>query len=411
METAMYQPTMLKQASENIRKMREDRIARKAQEAGRSEGECAALFEKIGDRPFKETAGISCLLSDDEKKLMVIFMFAQLKAADEGKLPTDKVEARVKNYIAILTEEGLNDDIAIEMFKGCQDYYKSKALMPLFKLLREDKQFGDTIFRICGQNSVELMDAFIDGTISEYFNKAAGEKTGQDGNYAQALELVGVIKDTTLYRECMVYYVVICTADDYRNIGEEELYRIAESFSDEMRKKLLINMISNMDTVQLRKFAKLVGLFKNITGEKDTERYNRCFEDLSPQFQTRYATWLNQYIITDTLGKSDVADFWYNYAGKTAVKVHSCGCLMLEFPRFVVFEMINENTAYFYGLDYYKENIVPNTLEMTDENMMVDFLKNKTEIGGSQPLNWRRAHIGDWQFPVRDYLSQNLRAV
>lgn len=411
MDTAMYQPTMLKQASENIRKLREDRISRKAQEAGRSEGECAAIFERIGDQPFNRVAGISYCLSDEEKKNLVVFMFAQLKAAGEGLIDPEKVESRVKNYIAILTEEGLTDDVAVEMFKGCQDYYKSKSIQPLFKLLRDDSRFAECVKRICGQDAREVMDAFIDGTVSEYYNKTASDRAEAEGGYAKALEAIGVIRDTTLYKECMVYYVVVCSAEEYRNIGEEELYNIAEGFSNEMRKKLLVNMISNMDTVQLRKFAKLVGLFREVTGEKDSERYNECFEKLSPQFQTRYATWLNQYIITDTLGKSEVADFWYNYAGKMAVRVLECKCLLLQFNRFAVLEMTEENTAYFYGLEYFQQNVIANIMELSLEKEVTDFLKNKTEIGGSQPMNWRRAHIGDWQFPVRDYLSTNMKQV
>ncbi|MCQ2495758.1 MAG: hypothetical protein MJ131_04110 [Lachnospiraceae bacterium] len=411
METAMYQPTKLAMASENIRKMREDRIARKAQEAGRSEGECAAIFERIGDRPFGEVAGIAYCLSDEEKRLMVVFMFAQLKAAGEGEIDKALVEKRVKNYIAILTEEGVTEEIAIEMFKGCQEYYKNDAIKPLFKLLREDDEFGRCLEKMTGQEPGPVLDAFIDGTISEYYNKAATALPDVEGGYAKALEQVGVIRDTALYKECMVYYVVICSSDEYRNIGEAELYNIAEGFTPEMRRKLLINMVSNMDTVQLRKFAKLVGLFKDVTGEKDSERYNRCFEDLAPQYQTRYATWLNQYIITESLGKSAVADFWYNYAGKIAVRQLPSGCLMLEFNRFVVIETIDDNAAYFYGTDYFRANVIPNIAGMEQENLLVDFLKNKTEMGGQQPLNWRRAHIGDWQFPVRDYLSTNMKVI
>jgi hypothetical protein len=103
------------------------------------------------------------------------------------------------------------------------------------------------------------------------------------------------------------------------------------------------------------------------------------------------------------LKKGPVADFWLSYASKIAVSVHQCGSLILDFGKFVVIEVVDSNTAFFYEAGYYKENVVPNIIDINTETDMNSFLGSKTDLAGN---NWRRMHVGDWQYSVRDYISR-----
>ena len=78
MEYTMYQPTVLEKAAENLKQMREDRIKRKSEEAAAGLGECAKIFEKIGEKPIEEMEGIAYCLSADEKNLLVPYIFSQM---------------------------------------------------------------------------------------------------------------------------------------------------------------------------------------------------------------------------------------------------------------------------------------------------------------------------------------------
>ncbi len=405
MEYTMYQPTVLGNAAENLKQMREDRIKRKAEEAAAGLGECAKIFEKIGDKPIEEMEGIAYCLSADEKNLLVPYIFSQMKAAHEGKADPAKVEERVSKYVNILTnsQDKMPDDVVMEIYTGCQENFKSQALKPLYVTLEKDDAFCNSLRRQCGQDAKELMRQFAAGTIAAHFNKLATAKTGQNGNYAAALEMVGVVKDTALYNECMVYFIVICNAEEYRRFKEEELYDMAKDFDETMMKKLLINMVKNLDTVQLRKYSSLVELFEPITGAKGSDKYNKVMEELSPQYQSRYAVWLNQFLITKMLGKSSVADFWLSYASKISVSVHQCGSLLLDFTKFMVIEVVDENTAYFYEMNYFKENVQPNIIDFETESELNQYLAGNTDLAGN---NWRRVHMGDWQYSVRDYISR-----
>ena len=405
MDYKMYQPTVLGAAAQEIEKMREDRIKRKAEEAAAGLGECAKIFEKIGEKPIKEMKGIAYCLSQEEKNLLIPYMFSQLKAAQEGKADSRKVEDHVNKYISILTEssEKLPDDMVLEIYKGCLENYKSPALKPLYQSLEKNDAFCDSLRRQTGQDARELMRQFAAGSVSSYFNKLATEKTVSTGNYAQALEAVGVVKDTALYNECMVYFIVICNAEEYRKFKEEELYDMAKDFDEGMMKRLLINMVKTLDTVQLRKYSSLVELFEPVTGARGSDKFTAIMDELSPQFQNRYAVWLNQFLITKMLKKGPVADFWLSYASKIAVSVHQCGSLILDFGKFVVIEVVDSNTAYFYEAGYYKENVVPNIVDITTETEMNTYLGSKTDLAGN---NWRRMHMGDWQYSVRDYISR-----
>ena len=405
MDYSIYQPTILGAAAENIRQAREERIQRKSEEAAAGLGDMAQIFEKIGDKPMKEMSGIAYCLSADEKNLLIPYMFSQMRAAQEGKADSAKVEDRVNKYVAILTEssEKLPDEMVLEIYRGCLENYKSPALKPLYKSLEKNDAFLDSLRRQTGQDSKELMKQFSAGTIAGYFNQLATAKTAMTGNYAEALEAVGVVKDTTLYNECMVYFIVVCNAEEYRKFKEEELYDMAKDFDEDMRKKLLLNMVKNLDTVQLRKYSGLVELFEPITGAKGSDKYAEVMEQLAPQFQNRYSVWLNQFLITKMLGKGSVADFWLSYASKIAVSVHQCGSLMLDFGKFMVIEVVDENTAYFYEYKYYKENVMPNIIDIDNESDMNAYLGGKTDLAGN---NWRRMHMGDWQYSVRDYISK-----
>ena len=405
MEYTMYEPTVLGKAAEDLKEMREERIRRKAEEAAAGLGECAAIFEKIGQKPIEEMEGIAYCLSADEKNLLVPYIFSQMKAAQEGKADPAVVEDHVNKYVSILTESNdkLPDDVVMEIYTGCQENFKSQALKPLYVRLEKDDAFCNSLRRQCGQDAKELMRQFAAGSIAAYFNKLATAKTGQNGNYAQALEMVGVVKDTALYNECMVYFIVICNAEEYRRFKEEELYDMAKDFDEEMMKKLLINMVKNLDTVQLRKYSSLVELFEPITGAKGSDKYNKIMEELAPQYQSRYAVWLNQFLITKMLGKSSVADFWLSYASKISVSVHQCGSLLLDFTKFVVVEVVDENTAYFYEMTYFKENVAPNIADFETESDLNKYLASNTDLAGN---NWRRVHMGDWQYSVRDYISR-----
>jgi hypothetical protein len=405
MEYTMYQPTVLGNAAENLKQMREDRIKRKSEEAAAGLGECAKIFEKIGEKPIEEMEGIAYCLSADEKNLLVPYIFSQMRAAHECKADPAVVEDHVNKYVRILTnsQDKMPDDVVMEIYKGCQENFKSQALKPLYETLEKDDAFCNSLRRQCGQDAKELMRQFAAGTIAEHFNKLATAKTGQNGNYAAALEMVGVIKDTALYNECMVYFIVICNAEEYRRFKEEELYEMAKDFDEPMMKKLLINMVKNLDTVQLRKYSSLVELFEPITGAKGSDKYNKIMEELAPQYQSRYAVWLNQFLITKMLGKSTVADFWLSYASKISVSVHPCGSLLLDFGKFTVIEVVDENTAYFYEMNYFKENVAPNIIDFETESELNQYLAGNTDLAGN---NWRRVHMGDWQYSVRDYISR-----
>ena len=406
MEYTMYEPSVLGAAAENIRQQREDRIKRKAEEASAGLGECARIFEKIGEKPLSEMQGIAYCLSAEEKNLLIPYMFSRMKAAQEGQADPKTVEDHVNKYISILTEssEKIPDDVVMDIYRGCQDNFKSPALMPLYKRLEKDDAFCDSLRRQSGQDAKELMHQFAEGNVAAYFNKLATAKTGQNGNYAQALEMVGVVKDTALYNECMVYFIVICNAEEYRKFKEEDLYEMAKDFDDDMKKKLLINMVKNLDTVQLRKYASLVELFEPVTGAKGSEKYIAVMEDLAPQYQSRYAVWLNQFLITRMLGKTDVANFWMNYSSKISVQVHPCGSVILDFGKFVVIEIVETNTAFFYEMGYYKENVSPNIIDFETEKDLSAYLSGKTDMNAG--MNWRRVHMGDWQYSVRDYISK-----
>ena len=46
---------------------------------------------------------------------------------------------------------------------------------------------------------------------------------------------------------------------------------------------------------------------------------------------------------------------------------------------------------------------MPNIIDIDNESDMNAYLGGKTDLAGN---NWRRMHMGDWQYSVRDYISR-----
>lgn len=406
----MYEPTKLAQAVEQIKKQREDRINAMANQAEKSEGECAALFDKLGTKPAKELRGIGYCLSDYEKSLLAKYMFK--KVEDAGKDP-DAVKAAsdlVAKYSVILTEE-MNEDMTVALYTGCQQYYGSEAMNPLYTALSDSKEFTDMFTSKYRMDGKKIMKAFCENTIGELMNKEASAKSNM--GYAQALEAVGVIRDTMLYKRCMVYFVVVCDTDDYRAIGPDELYNVASSFNDDMLLKLFANIVQRMDTVQLRRFVKLVELFINLVGDKGTDHYMKIMQTygLDKIYQDRYNTWVNQYYVNKAFGENEVSEFWYSYAGKTEMSLHSSGVMLIKFNYFVVVESKQAETAYFYDREYFEKSVWKNIEDETEESEILEFLNTQTGFGGTGECanNWRKAHKGSWKFDVMDYINRHNR--
>ncbi len=410
---AMYEPTALAQAVETIKKQREDRINAKASQAERSEGDCALLFVKLAKMEAKELRGIGFCLTEQEKKLLVKYMFRKVKDADQDEQKCADAAGYVEKYSVILTEE-MSEEMAIELYRGCQEYYGSPAMMPLYAQLSESTEFAELYKQRYKMDAKRVMDAFRDNTIGELMNKEATAVTSKTGQgYPQALESIGVLSGTRLYNRCMVFFVVVCDTDDYRNMGPEKLVETAQEFSDDMLLKLMANIVQHLDTVQLRKFVQLVGKFIPLTGPRGSEQFNQVMMryGLEAVYQERYSAWMNQYIINKAFGECEASDFWYSYANKTSMELHTSGVVIIRFNNFVVVESPKGETAFFYGNEYFNSNVRGFVEMQTDEDKILDYLNTQTGFGGTGEYanNWKKAHRGSWKFDVMDYINKHNR--
>lgn len=407
----MYEPKVLGEAVERIKKLREDRIAAKANQAEKSEGECATLFENLSKKDEKELQGIGYCLSEQEKMLLVTYMFNKVETAGEDESKISEASEYVRKYSVILTED-MSTDMTIELYKGCQQFYGSAALNPLYDSLANSEEFTKLFTEKYELDGQKVMDAFVNNTIGEFMNKQASKKTNM--GYAQALESVGVIRDTKLYKKCMVFFVVVCEGDDYRAMGTDDLYSVSAAFSDEMLLKLFSNMIQKLDTVQLRKFVKLVERFVPLVGTKGSATYEHVMMKygLDATYQNRYDTWVNQYSVAKVFGEGESADFWYGYAGKTIMDILPSGCMTIKFNTFTVIESPLSETAYFYGQEYYDKEVAANVNDEESEEKIVEFLNSKTGFGGTGEYanNWRKGHRGSWKYDVMDYINKHNHA-
>lgn len=364
------------------------------------------LFSQMSDKSRPESGLGFCLLPA-EKVLLARYASMGTSGSAAGAIPGD-----TRRRLARILLQDPTEAATFALYSGILENYDSEGISELCSELKNYAgQFLLPIEKRIETSPAEILDGIIEGIAPMKICDLASRKLGL-ASYTEILEQFGLTKEMKLYRECVQLFVVVCGAEEYRQIGESKLFEIAESFDPELRTRLLRNMLVNLDSFQLRGFTSLLDIFKELAGDRGTASFEGTLGGLEAKAIDRYDVWLSQYKIRELLGTGERADFWMGYAGKVSViLLAQQEALIFDFGKFKTIELKDVDAAYFYDKEYYEKCVRDGISDSKSQEELENFLYNKTEWAsqGENLLHWRRAHVRNWQLDMKDYISKNLR--
>ena len=356
------------------------------------------LFRKMGTFPPQQAAGLGYCLTPQEKAVLLEYLFTE--AADSEK-----------ETLGIALLEEMDEASVIHIYGECLEHYGDEAFRPLFKKLKTNNQFTGIIGSTYGIKAEALMEALASGDIVEYLNTEAGIfASGSKGSYTEALTGFGIREGSELYRRCTELYVLVCDAGEYRRLGVERVMDASSGLAKDEQVRLLRNMLNVMDDFQLQAFVPMLEGFIELTGNKGSAQYREVLGGMSQAALAKYETWTSKYKVRRILGDGPIAKFWYDSVGQASVALYEAlGTVILDFGRFVVIEIRDNEAAYFYNTEYYRDTVAEGFTEAKDAAELEEWLRTQTQwsASGGHTDHWRKAHTGQWQLAFREYLARH----
>lgn len=325
----------------------------------------------------------------------------------------DGLTAEKAAEIAKTLPQKLPDDMLPLLYDKCIMHYDEKNYIPIFGELKTNRRFLDAVKAKYGCNAEPLFDAMEKGGAREYVNNYAGVSGEGKSGYLEALKTFGIDEESRLYKACVQIYIVVCNAAEYKALGVGKIKELTADFDDNLERRLLKNMLRKLDAYQLRAYVSMIERFSLLTGDRGSDEFTVATNELTQQEIAKYCTWVSQYKILQTLGNGPVADFWYGFADKAEIIVHGpTKTLILDFGKFVVLELVSGEAAYFYDKEYYYDKVSAGFSLSGTEAELEKWLHDNTEWAaqGEHLNHWRKAHKGNWQLDMKEYINKYQQA-
>ncbi len=383
-----------------VQKLQEDTEARRSAKATYPEtldDKYRKMFAKMGTVRGRYVKGLGFCLAPEEKALLAQYLFTE---AQESEKPT----------LSAALMEDLDEKTARGLYTQCIVHYDDKGYRPMFEALRTDRRFADIVEKEYGYKPDSAFTAMLENRAPEYFNGVAGMKTSAGGEgYFEALEKLGVVKDCKLFEECAQLYVLVCDAKEYRRIGADQLRGVTESWNDDLKRRLLSNMLMKLDEFQLRSFIPMLDMFIKLTGPKGTASFDKNLAGLPEKARRKYMNWMNQQLIFAAFGPGERAEFWVDFIESCSITKHGpSGALIFDFGGFKVIEFKSDLAAYFYDTEYFDRIVVDGLSTAGSERELDAWLEKRTDWvqkdDDENKLHWRKAHKGNWKIDMLEYI-------
>ncbi len=386
-----------------VRKLTEDTEARRSKKTvypDSLDDKYRTMFAKMGTVRGRYVKGLGFCLEPEEKALLAQYLFTEAK---ESEKPT----------LSSALMEDLDDRTARGLYTQCIRNYDDKGYRPMFEALRVNRRFADVVEKEFGYKPDSAFAAILDGRAPEYFNGVAAMKTGSGGEgYFEALEKLGILKNFKLYEECAKLYVLVCDAKEYKRIGAEQLLEVTGDWSDDLKRRLLGNMLTKLDEFQLRAFIPMLDMFIKLTGPQGSPAYEQNMAGIPEKTRRKYLNWMNQQLIFAAFGQCERAEFWVGFIENCRITKHGpSGALIFDFGSFKVIEFKNDLAAYFYDTEYFDRVVADGLATAGSERELDAWLEKRTDWvqkdDDDNKLHWRKAHMGNWKIDMLEYIRSH----
>lgn len=221
----------------------------------------------------------------------------------------------------------------------------------------------------------------------------------------EKLKLHNIGVNTRIYADCLQYFYIYCRSRDYFN-NYSQLLNIIRGYDASNRKMFLINFVNEISFVELTKCNDIANFCSAyLTGEIDTSKYIRYFEDVPKETEMKYRNWINSYNIEKFFGTDERSVFWRKYRFISVQKDYQHGMISMECDNYYITEFLGKGMGAMY---IYDKEVYRNTVKMWMRYYTTTELKSKMYQNVEVAVR-RFVHLPQpgWQYDFRNYIIWN----
>ena len=377
------------------------------------------FLEHTGEGPRWE-------FEEDEELLKLIGHIANLSSDKLGSYVTALTKKDMKKVAAYIPHnfynvdltnlfkafiQRENDELDRIIFDQWQEAFESKACnMFLSGLVDNSKGFRT----ILNDHSVsagfykEILEAV-------YIPMFLGPRIAQNGHISALKkdeEFWGIRTNSRLYKEiCDVFYT-FCNESDYLDESDDSLCAIARKYinvrSHNLQKPLLINLLEKLSVGELEKLPKLAQFYLQITGERNTEKFNGYFQDVSEGLIQKYVSWTNIITLNEVFGYDERSNFWKRYNYISVKRYKASQSVLMETEEYYISEFLGTGMGpyYFYKKEFFEDRKLRRLFLNSSNQALRSEIYSLWGKSYYKDIHlFRDTHQGYWQDRARQFIA------
>lgn len=237
-------------------------------------------------------------------------------------------------------------------------------------------------------------------TLIEYGKMLLKFSNGND--LQNKLDFHDVGANTMLRGDCIRYYYTFCGAEEYLN-SKNKIMGIVSSYDENNKRMFLLNFVDVLSLEELLKFNEVADFCTySVTGNIDSNKYNRFFENIPETIERKYRNWINSCRIIKFFGTDERSEFWKKYRFVSVQKNAKHGMISMECEEYYITEFLGKGMGamYIYDKKTFKESVtrwmsIYNTSELKSHMYHNESMALKRFVHLPQP---------GWQYDFKNFI-------
>ena len=253
-----------------------------------------------------------------------------------------------------------NSQLCWVLFREWQNSFDNEECNKFMVYLISKKQEFDEIIEACHLTKDKFIKILKSNEIPAFYGRQAIFLEGNGIElFHNKLLYLGVRDNSRLEKQCAYLFFTFCSEKDYLVTDEKILLEVLKKYDEDLKKKFLLNFLTELRFVELKKFQGVAEIFLNITGENHSKRFYQYFKGCSATLIRKYVDWTNAYKIHKIFGFDERSEFWECYHQENITKHSYSNSVVMDFGKYVAIEFLGQamGPCYIYKKKYFDEKI------------------------------------------------------
>lgn len=336
----------------------------------------------------------------EQIRVKVLTLTAEELIIIASYLPYNFDHVKLDNLFEVM-DLSFNLQIGKALFVQWQYSYKNlECNMYMASLIEKNSELSE-LFKDHGYDKNIIIEVLKSQEILFDYGKML-LKYSKGNDLQDKLDFYGVGVNTMLRGDCVRYYYMFCGAKQYLD-NKSKIIEIVSSYDDIHKRMFLLNFVNVLSLEELLKFGEMADFCtSSLTGNIDSNKYNRFFDDVSEYIENKYRNWINSCRIVEFFGTDERSVFWKRYRFISVQKNAKHGMISMECSDYYITEFLGKGMGamYIYDKKVYKESVTKwmafcNTPELKSKMYHNENLALRRFIHLPQP---------GWQYDFKNFI-------